>query len=56
MTQHRDVAHIALSGAGDLAAAAVQVCRFLSLDVDARGWPDVAHRDERRLEAEIAER
>jgi DNA-3-methyladenine glycosylase II len=28
-----------------LNAAAAQVCRFLSLDIDARGWPDVARRD-----------
>jgi DNA-3-methyladenine glycosylase II len=38
-------ARIALSGDGDLDAAATQVCRFLSLDVDARGWPDVGQRD-----------
>jgi DNA-3-methyladenine glycosylase II len=29
----------------DLAAAAAQAGRFLALDVDARGWPDVARRD-----------
>jgi 3-methyladenine DNA glycosylase/8-oxoguanine DNA glycosylase len=34
-----------LRGDGDLEAAAAQVCRFLSLDVDARGRPDVARRD-----------
>jgi DNA-3-methyladenine glycosylase II len=38
-------ARIDLSGDGDLDAAAAQACRFLSLDVDARGWPDVARRD-----------
>ena len=43
--QDGDVAHIAVSGDGDLGAAARQVGRFLSLDVDARGWPDVARRD-----------
>ena len=32
-------------GDGDLDAAAAQVGRFLSLDVDARGWPDVGDRD-----------
>jgi DNA-3-methyladenine glycosylase II len=45
VSQHEDTARIALSGDGDLDAAARQVCRFLSLDVDARGWPDVARRD-----------
>lgn len=45
VTQHGGSAHIVVSGDGDLDAAAVQVCRFLSLDVDARGWPDVAGRD-----------
>ena len=34
-----------MSGDGDLDAAAVQVARMLSLDVDARGWPAVADRD-----------
>jgi DNA-3-methyladenine glycosylase II len=43
--QDGDTAHISISGDGDLDAAATQVCRFLSLDVDARGWPDVARRD-----------
>lgn len=38
-------AHLQLSGAGDLEAAAVQVERFLSLDVDGRGWPGVGDRD-----------
>jgi DNA-3-methyladenine glycosylase II len=45
VTQRGDIAHIRLSGDGDLDEAAAQVRRFLSLDVDARGWPDVAHRD-----------
>ena len=45
VTQHDNVAGIRLSGDGDLDAAAVQVQRFLSLDVDARSWPDVARRD-----------
>jgi DNA-3-methyladenine glycosylase II len=34
-----------VTGDGELEAAAAQTCRFLSLDVDARGWPDVARRD-----------
>lgn len=45
VTQHADLASISLAGDGDLALAANQVQRFLSLDVDARGWPDVARRD-----------
>jgi DNA-3-methyladenine glycosylase II len=40
-----DVAHLELSGPGDLDAAAVQVARFLALDVDATGWPDIGRRD-----------
>lgn len=43
--QDGDVAHVEVSGPGDLDAATAQVCRFLSLDVDARGWPDVGRRD-----------
>ncbi len=35
--QEGDTAHISISGVGDLEAAASQVCRFLSLDVDALG-------------------
>lgn len=45
VTQHSDEAHLALTGDGDLDAAAAQVCRFLGLDVDGRGWPQVAERD-----------
>ena len=45
VTQRDHVATISLDGAGDLEAAADQVRRFRSLDVDARGWPDVARRD-----------
>ncbi|MBO4237839.1 DNA-3-methyladenine glycosylase family protein [Pseudonocardia alni] len=45
VTRHDDRAELVLRGDGDLEAAAAQVCRFLSLDVDARGWPDVARRD-----------
>lgn len=45
VTQQDDRAHITVRGDGDLDVAAAQVCRFLSLDVDARGWPEVARRD-----------
>lgn len=38
-------ARIVVIGDGDLDAAAEQVARFLSLDVDARGWPAVGDRD-----------
>lgn len=45
VTQHGGGARIAMVGDGDLEAAAAQAGRFLSLDVDGRGWPDVAGRD-----------
>lgn len=45
MTQYGTTARVVVTGDGDLAAAAEQVRRFLSLDVDARGWPAVAERD-----------
>jgi DNA-3-methyladenine glycosylase II len=45
VSQHGDTARISVTGDGDLAAAAAQVCRFLALDVDARAWPEVAGRD-----------
>jgi DNA-3-methyladenine glycosylase II len=45
ITQHGDRARIAVTGDGNLDAAAGQVRRFLSLDVDGRGWPNVADRD-----------
>ena len=38
-------AHLTVAGTGDLEAAATQVARFLSLDVDGRGWPAVGGRD-----------
>jgi DNA-3-methyladenine glycosylase II len=38
-------ARVVVAGNGDLDAAAAQVGRFLSLDVDAEGWPDVGKRD-----------
>ncbi len=45
VTQAGDAARVALAGDGDLDAAAAQVRRFLALDVDGRGWPEVGHRD-----------
>lgn len=45
VTQRGDTAYLALTGEGDLDAAATQAGRFLSLDVDGRGWPEVARRD-----------
>ena len=44
VTQAGD-AHVVLAGDGDLDAAAAQACRFLALDVDGRGWPEVGRRD-----------
>ena len=45
VTQQDATARILVTGDGDLDAAAAQVSRFLSLDVDARAWPGVANRD-----------
>jgi DNA-3-methyladenine glycosylase II len=45
VVQQGDEARVVVTGDGDLDAAATQTCRFLSLDVDARGWPDVGRRD-----------
>src|SRR5690349_10316942 len=45
VTQSGDTARVVLAGDGDLDAAAVQVGRFLALDVDGRGWPQVGRRD-----------
>jgi DNA-3-methyladenine glycosylase II len=45
VTQHENTATIVVTGDGDLDAAADQAARFLALDVDARGWVDVARRD-----------
>jgi hypothetical protein len=45
VTQAGDTARVALAGDGDLDAAAAQVCRFLALDIDGRGWPQVGQRD-----------
>ena len=45
VTQAGNTARVVLAGDGDLDAAAAQVCRFLALDVDGRGWPEVGRRD-----------
>jgi DNA-3-methyladenine glycosylase II len=46
VTQQGSVARIVVEGDGDLEQATAQVCRFLSLDVDGRGWVEVGLRDE----------
>ena len=43
--QHGSSARVTVRGEGDLDAAAAQVGRFLSVDVDGRGWPAVGERD-----------
>lgn len=43
--QDGSTASIEVTGDGDLDAAAAQVRRFLTLDVDATGWPAVGDRD-----------
>lgn len=45
VTQAGSTAHLVARGEGDLEAAAAQARRFLALDVDARGWPEVGGRD-----------
>ena len=45
VTQAGDTARVVLAGDGDLDAAAAQARRFLALDVDGRGWPEVGRRD-----------
>lgn len=45
VTQQDGTASVVVAGNGDLEAAAAQACRFLSLDIDARTWPDVGRRD-----------
>lgn len=52
VAQDGDTAEVSLTGDGDLEAAAAQVCRFLSLDVDARRWPEVGQRDQVIAEAQ----
>jgi hypothetical protein len=45
VTQAGGTAHMVVTGHGDLEAAAMQACRFLALDVDGCGWPEVGRRD-----------
>jgi DNA-3-methyladenine glycosylase II len=45
VTQAGAAAHVVVTGEGDLEGAAAQACRFLALDVDGRGWPEVGRRD-----------
>jgi len=45
VTQAGASARLVVKGDGDLEATAAQTCRFLSLDVDARGRPEVGRRD-----------
>jgi DNA-3-methyladenine glycosylase II len=45
VTQAGATARLIVSGDGDLESAAAQACRFLALDVDARGWPEVGRLD-----------
>lgn len=45
VTQAGATARLMVSGDGDLEAAAAQTSRFLALDVDATGWPEVGRRD-----------
>jgi DNA-3-methyladenine glycosylase II len=45
VVQDGGTARIRVTGDGDLDLAAAQAARFLSLDVDARAWPEVGRRD-----------
>src|SRR5580700_9229810 len=45
VTQQASTASVTVVGGGDLDQAVAQACRFLSLDIDARGWPDIARLD-----------
>ncbi|MCP1502713.1 DNA-3-methyladenine glycosylase II [Curtobacterium herbarum] len=45
ITQDGPSVRIVVEGPGDLDAATDQVRRLLSIDIDGRGWPDVAVRD-----------
>jgi DNA-3-methyladenine glycosylase II len=42
VTQQGGSASLTVLGDGDLDQAAAQACRFLSLDIDGRGWPGIA--------------
>ncbi|WP_206686009.1 DNA-3-methyladenine glycosylase family protein [Kribbella qitaiheensis] len=52
VTQEGSSARMVVDGDGDLERAAAQACRFLSLDIDGRGWPEVGLRDEVIAEAQ----
>lgn len=52
VTQRKSTATIVVTGGGDLGEAADQAARFLALDVDGRGWIDVARRDQVIAEAQ----
>ena len=52
VTQQGSTARLVVTGDGDLDAAAAQTCRFLALDIDARGWPEVGERDPVMAEAQ----
>jgi len=45
ISQVDDTARVVVTGEGDLDAATAQVLRFMSLDIDGRGWPAVADLD-----------
>ena len=45
VSQDGQTATVTVNGDGDLDAAVAQVCRFLSLDIDAREWPAVGKRE-----------
>jgi DNA-3-methyladenine glycosylase II len=45
IAQEGGSARITVSGTGDLGAATQQVRRFMSIDIDGRGWPAVGDRD-----------
>jgi DNA-3-methyladenine glycosylase II len=45
VTQQGGSASLTVRGDGDLDQAASQACRFLSLDIDGRGWPDIGQLD-----------
>jgi DNA-3-methyladenine glycosylase II len=45
VTQQGSTASLTLLGDGGLDQAAAQACRFLSVDIDARAWPDIARLD-----------
>jgi DNA-3-methyladenine glycosylase II len=45
VTQQGGSAFLTVLGDGDLDRAAAQACRFLSLDIDGRGWPEIARLD-----------